>query len=147
MEYDVMVWIWIILTVIFVAAEVITLGLATIWFAVGALAALIVSIFNENPTIQILVFLAVSILLLLTTRPIAKKYLRLGRVKTNIDSIKQSIGVVVEPISRFKYGTVKVSGNIWTAATRGDMTFEPGETVQVVDVEGVKLIVEKIQED
>lgn len=141
-----MVWIWIILMVVFTAAEIVTLGLSTIWFAIGSLASLIVAILDGSPTVQIVVFLAVSVVLLLTTRPIAKKYLRIGKEKTNIDSIKQSIGVVVDPISRFKYGTVKVSGNIWTAATKTDTSFEPGERVQVVDIEGVKLIIEKIQE-
>jgi membrane protein implicated in regulation of membrane protease activity len=133
--------LWVILIIVFVVAEVLSLGLTSIWFAFGALFALIVSFFINSLMVQITVFVLSSVILLYFTKPIVKKYLKVGRTKTNVDSLIGMKGVVTEPITKHKTGQVKVNGQIWTAFS--EELLEAGEEVIVIEVQGVKIKVKK----
>ena len=134
---------WLILFVILLIIEILTMGLTTIWFAGGALAALVVSLLGGPVWLQILLFLGVSVVLLIFTRPLAVRYMNKNQQKTNVDSIPGKTGVVTETIDNLKAeGQVMVDGTVWTARSQNGDTIEEGKVVKVLAVEGVKLIVE-----
>lgn len=138
---------WLIALVVFLVIEAVTLGLATIWFAGGALVALIVAMCGAGIVIQIVLFLVVSLVLLFFTRPLAVRFLNKDTLKTNVDRVVGMEGVVTEEISNLA-GTGKVSlgGNMWTARTENEGgTIPVDAVVTVLRVEGVKLIV-KVKE-
>lgn len=138
---------WLIALVVFLVIEVATLGLATIWFAGGALVALIAAMCGAGIVIQIVLFLVVSLVLLFFTRPLAVRFLNKDTLKTNVDRVVGMEGVVTEEISNLA-GTGKVSlgGNMWTARTENEGGAIPVDAVvTVLRVEGVKLIV-KVKE-
>lgn len=134
---------WAVLIVVFTLIEAASLGLTSIWFAVGALAALITSAMGFNIVIQIVVFVIVAVVLLIYTRPIAKKVLKIGNNKTNIDAIIGQTGYVTKAIKMKETGLVKVNGQIWTAKCPEHEEIDMDEEVEVLAVEGVKLIVKK----
>ena len=138
---------WLIALVVFLVIEPATLGLATIWFAGGALVALIAAMCGAGIVIQIVLFLVVSLVLLFFTRPLAVRFLNKDTLKTNVDRVVGMEGVVTEEISNLA-GTGKVSlgGNMWTARTENEGgTIPVDAVVTVLRVEGVKLIV-KVKE-
>lgn len=137
--------LWIIVAVLGGIIEVMTLGLTTIWFSIGALVALLFSMLELPLGIQITVFIVSSSLLLYYTRPIAKKVLKIGHTKTNVDSLEGEVGVVIKEINKFKStGQVKINGQIWSAKTLHDEVISENEKVEVINVEGVKLVVIKV---
>lgn len=138
---------WLIALIVFLVIEAVTLGLATIWFAGGALVALIAAMCGAGLGIQVASFLVVSLVLLIFTRPFAVRFLSKDTLKTNVNRVIGMEGVVTEEISNLA-GTGKVSlgGNIWTARTENEGGTIPVDTVvAVLRVEGVKLIV-KVKE-
>ena len=136
---------WLGMMVVLCIIELATMGLTTIWFAAGALAACIVALIQGNIWIQTIVFLLVSILLLIFTRPVAVKYLNHGRIKTNIESLIGKEAVVLQPIENLKMqGKVLMNGMEWTARTASNQDIIEKDTIVVVErVEGVKLIVRR----
>ncbi|MEE3393422.1 MAG: NfeD family protein [Lachnospiraceae bacterium] len=134
---------WLILLAIFVIADIFTTALVTIWFAGGALIAFIAALLGCPVPGQIIIFLVISIVLLIFTRPIAVKHFNAKREKTNIDRIAGSNVRVTERIDNFKQtGKVIYNGMEWTARSIDqDRTYEPGENVGVDRIEGVKLMV------
>jgi len=137
--------IWLIAMVVFLAVEAIVPGLVSLWFAFGALAAVLASLAGAPFWLQVLWFLLVSVASLALTRPLAKKYVN-GRVMpTNADRVLGKECVVREAIDNLHgTGAVAVDGKVWTARTADDSVVVPaGETVTAVRIEGVKLIVEK----
>ena len=134
---------WIALFVVLIIIEIFTMGLTTIWFAGGALAALLANLLGANNVIQWILFFVVSIILLLATRPFAVKYLNKGRVSTNADSLIGQVGVVEQEIDNLKaMGCIMINGQDWTArSVSNDILIEKGKTVVVKSIEGVKLIV------
>lgn len=125
--------------------EILTLGLTTIWFAVGALAAFLLTLVNASLPIQIAVFVIVSMVMLIFTRPIMTKYLNKKTTKTNAESLVGRRARVLLPINNLKSeGQVMVNGMEWTArSTKDEVTFQKDEMVHIVGISGVKLIVEK----
>ena len=126
---------WLIIMVIFLIVEIVTLGLSTIWFAAGALVAYIAALCGANLALQIIVFLVVSIVALIFTRPIALKYFNKDRVKTNVEKI-DNINAT---------GKVLVNGIEWTARAVSDDVIEPEAMVIIKEVSGVKVICEKAE--
>lgn len=143
MTLDYISIMWAVLIVVFTVAEALTLGLTSIWFAVGALAALIASALGFGLPVQIIVFILVASILLFYTRPIAKKVFKVGQNKTNIDALIGQLGYVTVAIAPNAIGQVKLNGQIWSAKAVGHESFEVGEEVSVLAIEGVKLIVQK----
>lgn len=139
--------VWIGLLVLFLIIEFLTLGLTTIWMAGGALAAFCVAMAGSNVGIQVVVFLAVTVLLLIITRPFAVKYINQNRTRTNVDSLIGKSAVVTEPIDNLEScGQAQVDGQIWTArASREEEKIPSGTKVKILSISGVKLIVEAEQ--
>lgn len=138
--------VWLILMAAFIVIEILTLGLTTLWFAGGALAALLVSIVTENIFIQVVVFLLVSFVLLSMVRPLAQKHFNQDRIKTNAQTLIGMTAVVMEPIDNLKaQGRVVVKGQEWAArnVNEGEV-LEKDIHVRVTAISGVKLMVERI---
>lgn len=146
MDYQVITWL--IILVIMVIAEIATMGLATIWFAGGALVAFIAALVHAPLSVQVVLFFVVSFVLLIFTRPIAKKHFNTKLEKTNAESLIGQKAVVLEPINNLEAaGRVQVKGQEWTArSTNNDRQIPKDEIVNIVAIEGVKLIVEEIIE-
>ena len=141
--------LWLIILVVLVIIELLTMGLTTIWFAGGALVATVLSIFNVPVSVQIIVFLVVSAVLLYFTRPIAVKYFNKDRVRTNAESLVGRQAIVISEIDNLQgIGQVSIGGMEWSARTRDDNTKLPvGTVATVLAINGVKLIVEERKED
>lgn len=138
------VYVWLILFIVLTAIEMATFQLVTIWFAVGAVAAFITSLFSTSLEIQLIVFLAVSMLLLILVRPIAGRFLQ---TKTNVDSLIGDYATVTARIHNQEgFGKAVIRGQEWTAAAeKDDEIIEAGSRVVVTGIRGVKLIVAKIE--
>lgn len=135
--------LWLVLLIVFVIAEIVTLGLTTIWFAGGALAALLANLIGLHEFVQVVLFFVVSILLLALTRPVAIRYLNKDRVKTNAESLIGKTACVVEEIDNLKaMGCVTVEGQEWTARCESDDSVIAKDSLVVIKaIQGVKLIV------
>ena len=139
--WNFMTVVWIVAAVIMALIEAATMGLTTIWFAAGAVAAAIAAWLCGNFLVQIIVLLAVSAAMLCFTRPVAMKRLN-AREKNVTEQMLGRAGVVTEAINPFGAGLVKVGGVIWTArGERPEDSFDAGRRVSVVRIEGVKIIV------
>ena len=135
---------WLIVMVVLLVVEGIVPGLVSIWFAVGALAALIAALVGAPLWLQVLWFVVVSVAALILTRPLARKYIN-ARVKpTNADMLIGKDCVVTEEIDNLRgTGAVSVDGKIWTARMAAeDGRAAAGEVRRILRIEGVKLIVE-----
>ena len=132
--------IWIGLIVIFLIVEGLTAGLVTIWFAVGALAALIAAMFHAPLWLQLVWFFPVSIAAV--TRPLVKKYINSRTQPTNADMLIGQECLVTEDIDNLAgRGAVSVGGKVWTARAQTDAPIPAGTAAIVLRIEGVKLIV------
>lgn len=138
--------IWAVLIVFFTVVEAFTLGLTSIWFAVGSLAALIASALGLGLAIQFIAFIVVAIVLLVYTRPVARKVFKVGQNKTNVDALIGKTGFVTKAILPKEVGQVKLNGQIWTAKGPEHESYDVDEEVEVMAIEGVKLIVKKFEE-
>ena len=141
--------IWIGLFIILLLIEIFTVGLTTIWFAIGALAAAGVNTLGADLIIQIIVFLAVSVILMIFTRPWAARHLNQNRLKTNYESKIGEIIKITERVDNLKQtGKSIVDGHEWTVRSQNNNEIlEKDELAKVIAVSGVKLIVEKYEEE
>lgn len=136
---------WLIIFAVCLIAEMISLGLTTIWFCGGALVALIIALFGGPIPLQIIVFLIVSLVLLFTTRPIARKHFDNKRTKTNVESLVGTHVIVTSTIDNLKFtGQVTIGGIEWTARSKNDDVIEEGAEVVIEEIAGVKAIVSKV---
>lgn len=136
--------IWLAILVVMAIIELITLGLTTIWFVGGALVAFIASLLGAPIPVQIALFVLISLILLISTRPLALKYLSRKHVRTNAESLIGKRGIVLEEINNLQaVGLVQVDGMEWTARTMDESTIEKGAEVIIRAIHGVKLMVEK----
>ena len=144
MQVNTMIFIWLGLLVLFLAVEFATAQLTTVWFALGAMVALLLAAFGvDNLAIQIIVFTLVSLVSLILTRPLVKKWTRKKVQPTNADMVIGEEAVVTETISNTDgKGLTKVNGAVWSARSADDSVIPAGNTVTVRAIEGVKLIVE-----
>ncbi|MBP5222301.1 MAG: NfeD family protein [Lachnospiraceae bacterium] len=134
--------VWIAILIISIVVELITLGLTSIWFAGGALIALIAAAVGGPLWLQIISFVVVSLLLLIFTRPVALKYFNKDRVRTNVESLVGKQAVVLSKVDNLQgTGQVSVGGQEWSARSADDgQVLEQGDVVSVVAISGVKLI-------
>ena len=136
--------VWLVLLVVFVVFEAATVQLVSVWFALGALAALIAAICHAPAWLQIVLFILISAVSFAVTRPLVKKFSTSKIQKTNADRCIGDTAVVTEEINNLEArGLVKVDGNIWTARSENNDIIPVGEKVTVIRIEGVKLIVKK----
>lgn len=136
-----MVIFWLFAFVFFTLVELITVNLVSIWFAVGSLGAMLCSFFVDSFVICLLVFALVSLIVLLITKPMIKKFKANKMIPTNLDRVIGKKAEVIKKITPDDYGEVKVLGAVWTAT--GKKTFDVGDKVLVEAIDGVKLIVKE----
>ena len=136
---------WLIIFVACIVIEIITMGLTTIWFAGGSLVAAVSVAFSAPLWLQLLLFVAVSFVLLYFTRPIAVKYFNKDRIKTNVESLIGKQAIVISEIDNLQgIGQVTVGGQEWSARTVKDgITLPVGCVVVIRAINGVKLMVEE----
>lgn len=133
---------WIIVAVLCGIIEAATLELTTIWFVIGALAALILASFDLPFLIQIVVFLFISAALLIYTRPLAAKRFNIRKEKTNFEAVIGKHGIVIEKIVNINgKGEVRINGQVWSAKSLDGTLIEIGREVEVVSIKGVHVIV------
>ena len=138
---------WLIAMVLFGVLEAVTVGLTSIWFALGALGALAADAASAPVIVQIVVFLGVSFLTLLLVRPLAQRFVNDRKVATNADRVIGQEAVVTQTIDNLKgEGQVSISGAVWTARSQEEAPIPAGSRVRVLRIEGVKVIVSPAQE-
>ena len=137
---------WLMAFIILVVMEFLTMGLTTIWFAIGALVSFFASLFGASAWIQIVLFLVVSLVVLIVYRPLAVKYVNSRRTKTNVDDLIGREAKVIERIDNLnETGRVLLNGIDWSArSTLIGGVIEEDTIVKVIEVQGVKLIVEPL---
>lgn len=137
--------LWLVIFLGLVFLELVTVNLVSIWFAVGALASFIVSLYIENVSIQIGVFVVVSLISLLLTNKFVVKIRGKEPEKTNLDRVISKIGIVTEEITKFEPGEVKVDGKKWSAISTKKI--KVGSKVEILSIDGVKLNVKEVKEE
>lgn len=135
--------IWLVLLIVFIGVETVTLGLTSIWFAGGALIALIAAALKAPVGLQLVLFLIVALVLLIFTRPVAVKYFNKDRIKTNAESIVGKQAIVTSEIDNLQAaGKVVVAGQEWSARSCEEgITIPEGTVVTIEAISGVKLMV------
>lgn len=140
LEY--MVWFWLAFFVIALVVEVITADMISIWFALAAIPSFIIALVDGSIVWQIVSFILIAGVLLFLTRPVVKKYLKTNEIKTNVDAMVGMIGTVIKEITSDEIGRIMIRQIDWAAISKENIHI--GESVRVLDVDGNKLIVEKI---
>ena len=134
--------VWLVLMVVFLAAEASTVSMVSLWFAAGALIALLTALAGGPAWLQTLLFLAVSAGLLLALRPLVKKYLSPKLTATNVDSVVGTTGLVTAATANVSaVGQVKLGAMEWTARSTSGQPIPAGTLVKVDRIEGVKAFV------
>lgn len=135
-------YVWLALMVFFLLIEVSTVALVSVWFTVGALAALVVSLLGGSTLLQVVSFLAVSAVLLGLLRPFSRRYIAPKIVPTNVDSLIGTMGILTADVDNLaSTGQVKLGAMTWTARSASGKPIPAGTKVRVDRIEGVKAIV------
>lgn len=138
--------IWLVLMVVFLMVEGATVSMVSLWFGAGALAALIVSLLGAEVWLQVLVFFTVSIVLLASLRPLARRYFTPKLTRTNVDSIVGQTGTVTAAIDNVTgQGQIKLASMEWTARSTSGEPISAGTLIRVDRIEGVKAFVSPLQ--
>lgn len=135
---------WFCLFLVALVVELLTAGLVSIWFAIGALCTMGISYLTKNIVIQLLAFITISVLTLILTKPLIKKFKAFDVQPTNSDRVIGKLADVTKDITPNNFGEVKIFGEYWTAIS--EEKIKAGAKVRVKAIEGVKLIVEKEEE-
>lgn len=134
--------VWLVILAVMIVIEIMTLGLTTIWFGVGAIGAAVAAWLGYGFWVQIFVFAILSVIAMAVFRPLAVKYLNRDKEKTNIDEVVGKTVVVTKEIdNELASGEVQLKGMGWTARSEDGRVIPVNERVTVVGVQGVKLIV------
>ena len=145
MEPQNMTLVWVAAMVLFGILEAATVNLVSLWFIAGALASFIAALAGAPLWLQVLLFFAVSIVLLAALRPLVKKYVVPRVVRTNADSLVGQEAVVTEAIDNLNaQGQVKVGGMFWTARSTDSTPIPQGATVVIRSIQGVKVLVDPV---
>ena len=136
-------WIWVAITIICIVVETLTFSLTTIWFAIGAFVMVFVA-FTPLPFVaQLFIFVVISLLLLIFTRPIVQKKFNQKKIATNYERIIGQIALVTKKITATEKGTIKINGMEWTASVHEDIVLEEGSNCVIENIEGVTAYVKK----
>lgn len=147
--FENMIYVWIAAMVGFLILEAIIPGLVSVWFAIGSLSAIIAAALDAPVWIQLAVFAAVSVVTLLATRPLVKKYINSRTTPTNADAIIGLECIVTEDVDNIRgTGAANVGGRVWTArSTDDDVIISSGSRAVIKNIAGVKIIIEPVKED
>jgi len=137
-------WVWVAVTIICVVIESLTLSLTTIWLGISSFV-LVFLAFTPIPFgAQLFIFVALSLVLLIFTRPVVKKKLNQRKIATNYERIIGQIALVTKKITALDKGSVKINGMEWTAAVKEDITLEEGSKCIIEEIAGVTAYVKQI---
>ena len=136
--------VWLIVAVAFAIGELMTPSLTLVWFSIGALVLMVLSIFIENIIIQVLLFAVISITWLVVFTKYFVDKDKSFKYNTNLQGIEQKKGIVKEEIPPYKTGIVNLTGEDWTAISANNEKIEKDTVVKIVRIEGVKLVVRPI---
>lgn len=134
-------WIWLAVVAISLIIEFSTMEMVSLWTAIGGLVAMILAACKVGLEIQLIVFFALSILLLLSLRKISLKYLQKNNTKTNTDSIIGTVHTLLSDIKDGQMGTIKINGITWNTTTNDGSSIKSGKKVEIIEIKGNKLIV------
>ena len=138
--------LWLVLLIVFLVVEAVTVTLVSLWFAAGALAALLVSFFGAAIWLQVLIFLAVSAAALAALRPMARKYIRPKITATNVDAVIGSTGLVTVAVDNVTAsGQVKLGAMVWSARSTSGDPIPEGTLIKADRIEGVKVFVSPVE--
>lgn len=143
----IMITIWVFVLIVTILLEFESPQLITIWFTVGSIVALIMAAFNVHYLIQIGAFVVVSVILLIATRPLSRRFMAREMIKTNADSLIGQQGTITKAVSLDQRGEVRVNTRIWVCFVTKNITLTEGTKVVVLDIEGNKLLVEPLEEN
>lgn len=135
--------VWVIIAGLFFILEMATVGFLVFWFGIGALIAMIASLFTSNVAIQTAVFVISSTILLFFTRSFVNKFSKKeNTIQTNAYSIIGKRGIVIKDINPVSgEGQIKVGTEIWSAKSKDEVKIEKGIEVEVLEINGVKAVV------
>ena len=143
-------WVfWLIAAGIFFIIEMATIGFLVFWLGIGALLAMVTSFITDSILIQVIVFVVTSTLLLIFTRPLVNKFIKVPKeTVTNAYSIIGKKAIVVKEINNIEGdGQIKVDGEVWSAKSNTDEVISKETEVEIVEIDGVKAVVRKISAD
>lgn len=143
-------WIfWLIVAGIFFVIEMATIGFLVFWLGIGALLAMVTSFITDSILIQSIVFVVTSTILLIFTRPLVNKFIKVPKeLKTNAYSIIGKKGIVISKINNIDgTGQIKIDGDIWSAKSLNEEDIDKNTEVEIVEIDGVKAVVKKVSED
>ena len=138
--------LWLIIAGLFFIGEIATVGFLIFWFGIGALIAMIISLFTTNIIIQTTVFVISSTILIFATKPFVKKFADVKKTNTNVYSIIGKKALVIRTIDPIhSVGQIKLNGEVWTAESENNEVIEEGLAVEVLKIKGVKAIVKPVK--
>ena len=138
------IWIWVAVIAVSLIIEFLTMEMVSLWTAIGGILALILSALNVGFEIQLIVFFGVSIILLLSLRKLAIKYLlKNDSQKVGTDRIIGTKTKLLSEITPDNSGTIKVNGVVWSATTNDGEPLAENTVVEIVEIRGNKIIVKK----
>lgn len=138
--------VWLIIAGIFFIGEIATVGFLVFWFGIGALLAMIVSIFTPNIIIQTTVFVISSTILIFATKPFVKKFVDVKKTNTNVYSIVGKKALVIKEIDPIhSVGQIKINGEVWTAESENNKVIPEGSEVEIIEIKGVKAVVKPVK--
>lgn len=136
---------WLIASGAFFIGEILTVGFLLFWFGIACLLAMVVSFFTSNIIIQMVAFLVSSVILILSTKPFVKKFINKKTILTNANSLIGKKAIVIKEINNLQgTGQIKIGGEIWSAQNESDTTISENQEVEIIKIEGVKLIVKQL---
>ena len=136
---------WLIASGAFFIGEILTVGFLLFWFGIACLLAMVVSFFTSNIIIQMVVFLVSSVILILSTKPFVKKFINKKTILTNANSLIGKKAIVIKEINNLQgTGQIKIGGEIWSAQNESDTSISENQEVEIIKIEGVKLIVKQL---
>ena len=143
-------WVfWLIAAGVFFIIEMATIGFLIFWLGIGALLAMVTSFITDSILIQVIVFVVTSTVLLIFTRPLVNKFIKIPKeVKTNAYSMIGKKGIVIKNINNIEGdGQIKVDGEVWSAKSNTDEVIPKDTEIEIIEIDGVKAVVKKINED
>lgn len=142
-------WVfWLIAAGVFFIIEMATIGFLVFWLGIGALLAMVTSFITDSIFIQALVFVVTSTLLLIFTRPLVNKFIKIPKeIKTNAYSIIGKKGIVISKINNIEgSGQIKIDGEIWSAKSFADEDIPENTEIEIVEIDGVKAVVKEVSQ-
>ncbi len=137
---------WLIAAGVFFIGEAITVGFLIFWLGIAALITMCVSIFTSNLIIQMTVFVISSVILILATKPLVKRFVDKDTVVTNSYSIIGKNGIVTKDINTtLGTGQIKINGEVWSAKTEDESVIPKGTEITILSIDGVKAVVSPIK--